>query len=240
MLWRRFKLALRSRLAALIERFQDPVKMLERNIRDMKDKVPLMNENIALIKANLTLLEKERERLQTQERTLAARIKAALKAGDEDLAADYAATLESVRASQRRTQGQLEVTREAHERASRVKQRYMAEIEQKSKEAVLAAQDAQRSEWQKQVAEAMDEHQPGGVQQTHDEMVAKIEQAAALSEARLEVALGNVGGEGSESFETETKRLRAEELLDDFRRELNNEPSRVTDDPSRDTSEPTQ
>ena len=33
--------------------------ILQQNIRDMNDQVPRMNESIAMVKANVTLLEKE-------------------------------------------------------------------------------------------------------------------------------------------------------------------------------------
>ena len=58
-MWRRFKRAIRSFFGFFISVAEDPELILEQNIRDMNDQVPRMNESIAMVKANATLLEKE-------------------------------------------------------------------------------------------------------------------------------------------------------------------------------------
>ena len=41
---------------------EDPRLILEQNMRELNDQVPKMNENIATVKANVMLLQKEHRR----------------------------------------------------------------------------------------------------------------------------------------------------------------------------------
>lgn len=198
---------------------EDPVLILEQNIRDMKDQVPEMNENIAMVKANVTLLEKELKKLKDEEVTLISNVKAAIQQGRDDIAAGYAATLEQVKTSKARASNQLEVAERAYEKAMNVRKAFMKEIDKKSKEAVLAIQEAKRAEWQKKVADTMEQFEVGGIDQTHDEMISKIDEEAAMSEARLDLALGKVDSDKIE-IEEEAEKLRANELVKQFKIEM--------------------
>ena len=60
--------------------------ILEQNIRDMNDQVPRMNESIAMVKANVTLLEKEEAKYKTEVYELTSKVKAAIQANRDDLA----------------------------------------------------------------------------------------------------------------------------------------------------------
>ena len=63
-MWRRFKRAIRSFFGFFVSVAENPELILEQNIRDMNDQVPRMNESIAMVKANVTLLEKELTKYQ--------------------------------------------------------------------------------------------------------------------------------------------------------------------------------
>ena len=76
---------------------EDPELILEQNIRDMNDQVPRMNESIAMVRANATLLEKEEAKYKTELASLTSKVKAAIQAGRDDLAASFALQLESLR-----------------------------------------------------------------------------------------------------------------------------------------------
>src|SRR5229473_539210 len=60
-MWQRFRRAMRSMFGWMISSVEDPEMILEQNIRDLNDQVPKMNESIAMVKANVTLLEKDRK-----------------------------------------------------------------------------------------------------------------------------------------------------------------------------------
>ena len=216
---KRFIRWIRSVFGGAISALEDPALILEQNIRDMRDQVPKMNENIAMIKANVTLLERELQKLADQEKTLIANIKAAIQANNDLVAADYASSLEQVRASKARAEGQIQVARKAFDKAQEVKKAFMKEIDKKSREAMMAIQEAKRAKWQKQVADTMEQFEVGGIDQTHDEMVNRIEEESAVSEARLDLALGKLDSEKMK-IEEQGEQIRAQELVKQFKIEM--------------------
>ena len=82
-----------------------------------------------------------------------------------------------------------------------------------------AIRDYRRSQWQKKVADAMEQFEVAGISQTHDEMVRKIEETTAVNEARMEMALGNVDQQKFK-IEEEAEKLRASELVKQFKAEM--------------------
>lgn len=218
-MWRRFTRMIRSFVGFFISAAEDPEIILEQNIRDMNDQVPRMNESIAMVKANVTLLEKEEGKYKVDINDLTAKVKAAIQAGRDDLAGSFAAQLEQMRSALARTQGQLTTARAAFEKAMNVKQAFLREKERKTQEALNAIRDYRRAQWQKKVADSMEQFEIAGISQTHDEMVRKIEEMTAVNEARMEMALGNVDQQKIK-IEEEAEKLRASELVKQFKVEM--------------------
>jgi len=167
----------------------------------------------------VTLLEKEEAKYKNDLNDLTAKVKAAIQAGRDDLAGSFAARLEQMRGAMARTQGQLATARAAFEKAMNVKQAFLREKERKTQEALGAIRDYRRAQWQKKVADAMEQFEVAGISQTHDEMVRKIEEMTAVNEARMEMALGNVDQEKFK-IEEEAEKLRANELVKQFKVEM--------------------
>jgi phage shock protein A len=209
----------RSFFGFFISIAEDPELILEQNIRDMNDQVPRMNESIAMVKANVTLLEKEEAKYRAEVNDLGAKVKASIQAGRDDLAGHFAVQLEQRRGALARTQGQLETARAGFEKAQNVKMAFLREKERKTNEAMNAIRDYRRSQWQKKVADAMEQFEVAGISQTHDEMVRKIEETTAVNEARMEMALGNVDQQRFK-IEEEAEKLRASELVKQFKAEM--------------------
>src|SRR5579871_2828549 len=211
--------AFRSFVGFFISVAENPELILEQNIRDMNDQVPRMNESIAMVKANVTLLEKEEAKYKNDVNDLTAKVKAAIQANRDDLAGSFATQLEQVRSAQARTQGQLTTARTAFEKALTVKQAFMREKERKTHEAMNAIAEYRRAQWQRKVADVMEQFDVAGISQTHDEMVRKIEEMTAVNEARMDMALGNVDQQ-KVKIEEEAQKLQANELVKQFKIEM--------------------
>src|SRR5437867_2222575 len=218
-MWRRLSRMVRSFVGFFISVAENPEVILEQNIRDMNDQVPRMNESIAMVKANVTLLEKEETKYKRDMNELAAKVKAAIQAGRDDLAGMFATQLEQLNSALSRTQGQLTTARAAFEKAETVKTAFMREKERKTYEALNAIRDYRRGQWQKKVADAMEQFEIAGISQTHDEMVRKIEEMTAVNEARMDMALGNVDQQKLK-IEEEAQNLRAGERVKQFKIEM--------------------
>jgi phage shock protein A len=218
-MWRRLSRAVRSFFGFFVSIAENPELILEQNIRDMNDQVPRMNESIAMVKANVTLLEKEEAKYKAEVNDLAMKVKASIQAGRDDLAGSFALQLEQLRGALARTQGQLSTARAAFEKALNVKQAFLREKDRKTQEAMGAIRDYRRAQWQKKVADALEQFDVAGISQTHDEMVRKIEEATAVNEARMDMALGNVDQQKFK-IEEEAEKLRANELVKQFKAEM--------------------
>jgi phage shock protein A len=209
----------RSFIGFFISVAENPELILEQNIRDMNDQVPRMNESIAMVKANVTLLEKEEAKYKQDMADITSKIKASIQANRDDLAAGFATRLEQVKGALARTQGQLTTARAAFEKALAVKQAFMREKERKTQQALDAIRDYRRAQWQKKVADSMEQFEVAGISSTHDEMVRKIEEMTAVNEARMDLAMGNVDQQALK-IEEEAESLRAAELVKQFKAEM--------------------
>jgi phage shock protein A len=218
-MFRRLSRMMRSFFGFFISVAENPELILEQNIRDMNDQVPRMNESIAMVKANVTLLAKEEAKYKDDVNNVTSKVKAAIQAGRDDLAGSFAVQLEQLRGALARTQGQLATANAAFEKAMAVKKAFLQEKERKTREALNAIADYRRSQWQKKVADVMEQFEVTGISATHDEMVRKIEESTALNEARMEMALGNVDQQ-KVKIEEEAEKLRADELVKQFKVEM--------------------
>lgn len=218
-LWKRFKRAVRALLGKAVETIEDPRLILEQNIRELNEQVPKMNEHIASVKATVTLLERELEKYQKEYNDLVARVRAALNQNREDLAEQYALRVEKLKESIARTQVELEAARRAYEKALEVKKLFMRERERKIQEARAALQQYERAQWQAKIADAFEQFEVGGIDQTHDEMVRRLQEKSAKYEARLELALDSVDTSRLKVDE-EMERIQARESLARLKAEL--------------------
>src|SRR5438128_1072849 len=218
-MWQRMKRVFRSMFGWMISAAEDPELILEQNIRDLNDQVPKMNESIAMVKANVTLLEKENQKYVNDTGELTAKIKAALQASREDIATTYATQLQNTKGALLRNQQQLSAARQAFDKAMQVKQAFMREKDRKTNEAMQALRDARRAKWQSKVADAMESFQVAGIDATHDEMLQKIQEQTAVNEARMDMAMSNVDTQGMK-IEEEAEKIRANELLKQFKQEM--------------------
>lgn len=198
---------------------ENPRLILEQNIRELNDQVPKMNENIATVKANVILLQKEERRCQSRVRDLTSKVKAAIQAGRDDLAQQHAIRLESARDQLATAQQQLKFASAAYDKARQVKKVFMRERRRKIAEAQEALRAHERAKWQANVADVLEQFEVTGIDQTHDEMLTRIETETARNEARMELALDSVDTQALK-LEEDAEEIRAAELVKQFKLEL--------------------
>ena len=218
-MWKRMKRVFRSMFGWMVSAAEDPELILEQNIRDLNDQVPKMNESIAMVKANVTLLDKENQKYRNDQLELTSKVKAAIQASRDDIATTYATQLQTLKGALMRNEQQLSAARQAYDKAMQVKSAFMREKDKKTGEAMQALRDARRSKWQSKVADAMESFQVAGIDATHDEMLHKIEEQTAVNEARMDMAMTNVDTQGMK-IEEEAEKIRATELLKQFKSEM--------------------
>ena len=130
-MWKRLVRAIRALFGKAVSAIEDPKLILEQNIRDLNDQVPKMNENIATVKASVMLLEKEERKYQIEYEDLVSKMKAAIKAGRDDIAANYAMRLETVKVNLAKVKDQRATAQKAYEKSLEVKKAFMKEKDRK-------------------------------------------------------------------------------------------------------------
>lgn len=218
-IWARFSRFVKSIFGGAISALEDPKLILEQNIRELNDQVPQMNENIATVKANVMLLRKEVKKYEQERADLTSKIKAGIQANRDDIAERYALRLESVREALERTNEQLKYGSAAYDKAIQVKKAFMREKERKIAEAKEALRAHERAKWQAKVADTLESFEITGLDQTHDEMISRINEQTAKNEARMEMALDSVDTE-SMMIEEDAQKIRASELVKQFKLEM--------------------
>jgi phage shock protein A len=219
LMFKRLIRAIKSMFGGFIGTMENPKLILEQNIRDLNDQIPQMNENIATVKANLMLLQKEVKKLQERILDLTAKIKSAIQADRDDIAEGYAMQLEKAKDNLASSQSQLKFAEQAYEKAMKVKKAFIREKDRKIQEAKEALRAHERAEWQGKVADAMEQFETGGMDQTHDEMLNRINEQTAKNEARMEIALDSVDTDTME-IEANAEKMRASELVKQFKSEM--------------------
>lgn len=218
-LWIRFKRAVRSIFGGAISSLENPKLILEQNIRELNDQVPKMNENIATVKASVILLQKEVKRIGSEVAMLRSKIQSAIQGGREDLARQHAVRFETAQINLAKSEEQLTHAKAAYDKALQVKKAFMRERQRKIDAAQEALRASERAKWQSNVADAMEKFEVGGIDQTHDEMIQRLDQETAKNEARIEVAMDSIDVQAIR-LDEEAEDMRATELVNQMKLEM--------------------
>ena len=162
--------------------------------------------------------------MKEQETDLVGKAKASLKAGRRDIAQSFVVELERLRPQLGEKERALVAATAALERAKSIKKEFMAEKDKKIQEAQRALSAKRQADWNDKVANTLDKFQVTGVDATHDEMIRRIEQQTATSEAKLQMALENKHV-GNAQIEEDAKKIQAEETLRQFELEMVSPPT---------------
>ncbi len=229
-MWKRFIRALKSLFGGLVSSIEDPKLILEQNIREMNDQVPKMNENIATVKANVMLLQKEVKRYENAISEYTAKIRSAINANRDDIAETYALQLEKAKENIATTKEQLNYAEQAYDKALQVKKAFMREKDRKIRDAREALRASERAEWQSRIADTLEQFEVTGIDATHDEMINRINEETVRNEARMEIALDSIDSK-SLQIEVDAEKIRASELVKQFKHEMNLESGETEEKP---------
>ena len=187
-MWTRFKRLLRSIFGGIISDAEDPELILQQLLRDMRDEVPKLQNNVAMIMANEKRLGADIEKNQNLVVQLDSKIKAAIRTGNDDIATTLIAQLQTA-------QRGLETTKQLHGQAkvnsTKAKEHldnYMLQFERKKAEAMQLIASNRQAQMQERVAQTMASFQVGDTSQTFDDMREKIANRVASAEAKAELA----------------------------------------------------
>jgi phage shock protein A len=218
-MWGRLKRLFRSIFGGILERAEDPELILQQTIRDMREKVPQMQNNVAQVMATEKLLQKEVATLEREIPEYDAKVKAAIKTGRDDIARTYITALQEKQTALDRSKAQLDTARAATEQAKRFLQNYILQVKKRTSEAQQLVNEARAAKMQEQLAQTMASFQVGDDAGTFGEMRERIQRRAAQAEARMDLATTGTESQIAD-IEREALDIQVEDSLQAYKRQM--------------------
>ncbi len=191
-LWTRMKRSVRALFGGIIEKTEDPELILQQTIRDMRDRVPELNNSVAQVMATEKLLAKNKERLETQVVDLDSKIRASVKMGRDDIATAYIGQLQQAQIDLQKTSQQLDHANLASKQALKARDNYVLQMQRRTAEAMQLINQSKQAKLQEQLAQTMESFQLGDDASTFNEMRDKIDRRAAAAEAKMQLGAASV------------------------------------------------
>jgi len=186
------KRSMRALFGGVIERTEDPELILQQTIRDMRARVPELNNSVAQVMATEKLLAKNKERLENQVVDLDSKIRASVKMGRDDIATAYIGQLQQAQVDLTKTGQQLDHATSASKQALKARDNYVLQMQRRTAEAMQLINQSKQAKLQEQLAQTMESFQIGDDASTFNEMRDKIDRRAAAAEAKMQLGAASV------------------------------------------------
>ncbi|HKR23195.1 MAG TPA: PspA/IM30 family protein [Pyrinomonadaceae bacterium] len=218
-LWTRMKRSVRALFGGIIEKTEDPELILQQTIRDMRDRVPELNNSVAQVMATEKLLGKSKERLESQVVDLDSKIRASVKMGRDDIATAYIDQLQQAQIDLQKTSQQLEHANLASKQALKARDNYVLQMQRRTAEAMQLINQSKQAKLQEQLAQTMESFQLGDDASTFNEMRDKIDRRAAAAEAKMQLGAASVDTQMQE-IEREALDMQLADKLLSYKRDM--------------------
>jgi phage shock protein A len=218
-LWTRIKRSTRALFGGIIESTENPELILQQTIRDMRDRVPELNNSVAQVMATEKLLSKSKERLESQVVDLDSKIRASVKLSRDDIATAYIGQLQQAQMDLQKTSQQLEHATLASKQALKARDNYVLQMQRRTAEAMQLINQSKQAKLQEQLAQTMESFQIGDDASTFDEMRDKIDRRAAAAEAKLQLGSASVDNQ-MQDIEREAMDMQLQDKLLAYKQEM--------------------
>ena len=230
--WSRFKRSLRALFGGLVEKTEDPERVLQQTIRDMRDRVPELNNSVAQVMATERLLAKNKDKLSEQVVDLDSKIKAAIKMGRDDIATAYIGQLQQAQLDLQRTDQQLQHATQASKQALKARDNYVMQMQRRSAEAMQLINQSKQAKLQEQLAQTMESFQLGDDASTFNEMREKIDRRAAAAEAKMQLGSASVDAQ-MQDIEREALDMQLQDKLLEYKQSMGLLPGAASSTPGQ-------
>ena len=218
-LWQRIKRLFRANTGAALDKLENPELVLQQTIRDMRDRVPELNNSVAQVMATERLLSKNKDNLETQVVDLDSKIKASVKMGRDDIATAYIGQLQQAKLDLERTSAQVEHAGMASKQALKARDNYVLNMKKRTSEAMQLISAAKQAKLQEQLAQTMETFDIGDDASTFNEMREKIDRRVAAAEAKLQLGSSSVDSQ-MQDIEREAMDIQLQDQLLSYKQEM--------------------
>jgi phage shock protein A len=223
----RISRSIRALFGGIIESTENPELILQQTIRDMRDRVPELNNSVAQVMATEKLLAKSKERLEAQVVDLDSKIRASVKLSRDDIATAYIGQLQQAQMDLQKTSQQLEHATLASKQALKARDNYVLQMQRRTAEAMQLINQSKQARLQEQLAQTMESFQIGDDASTFDEMRDKIDRRAAAAEAKLQLGSASVDNQ-MQDIEREALDMQLQDKLLAYKQDMGLLPAGTT------------
>ncbi len=218
-LWARLKRVFFASTGAALDKIENPELVLQQTIRDMRDRVPELNNSVAQVMATERLLLKQKENLSTQVIDLDSKIKASVKMGRDDIATAYIGQLQQAQVDLERTTAQANQAQLSSQQALKARDNYVLNMKKRTAEAMQLISAAKQAKLQEQLAQTMDTFNIGDDASTFSEMREKIDRRVAAAEAKLQLGSSSVDAQ-MQDIEREAMDIQMHDKLLEYKQQM--------------------
>jgi phage shock protein A len=218
-LWARFKRVFFASTGAALDKIENPELVLQQTIRDMRDRVPDLNNSVAQVMATERLLLKQKENLSTQVIDLDSKIKASVKMGRDDIATAYIGQLQQAQIDLERTTAQADQAQLSSQQALKARDNYVLNMKKRTAEAMQLISAAKQAKLQEQLAQTMETFNIGDDASTFNEMREKIDRRVAAAEAKLQLGSTSVDSQ-MQDIEREAMDIQMQDKLLEYKQQM--------------------
>jgi len=218
-LWQRIKRVFRAGTGAALDKIENPELVLQQTIRDMRDRVPELNNSVAQVMATERLLAKNKENLEKQVVDLDSKIRASVKMSRDDIATAYIGQLQQAQVDLERTGAQLEHAELASKQALKARDNYVLNMKKRSAEAMQLISASKQAKLQEQLAQTMETFNIGDDASTFQEMREKIDRRVAAAEAKLQLGASSVDTQ-MQDIEREAMDIQLQDKLLEYKQSM--------------------
>lgn len=218
-LWSRMKRSMRALFGGIVERTEDPELILQQTIRDMRDRIPELNNAVAQVMATEKQLARDKERLESQVVELDSKVRASVKMGRDDVATAFIGQLQQAQLDLQKTSQRLEHAAAASKQALKARNNYKLQMEKRTAEAMQLISQSKQAKLQEQLAQTMETFQLGDDASTFNEMRDKIDRRVAAAEAKMQLGAESVDSQMQE-IELEAANMQLQDKLLDYKRQM--------------------
>lgn len=209
----------RAGTGAALDKVENPEMVLQQTIRDMRDRVPDLNNSVAQVMATERLLAKNKERLSEQVVDLDSKIKASVKMGRDDIATAYIGQLQQAQIDLEKTSAQLEHASSASKQALKARDNYVLQMQKRTAEAMQLISASKQAKLQEQLAQTMETFNIGDDASTFNEMREKIDRRVAAAEAKLQLGSSSVDAQ-MQDIEREAMDIQLQDKLLEYKQNM--------------------
>lgn len=218
-LWKRISRIFRAGTGAALDRIEDPEMVLQQTIRDMRERVPELNNSVAQVMATERLLARSKDKIAEEVVDLDSKVRASIKMKRDDIATSYIGTLQQKQLELQKTTVQLDQAALASKQALKARDNYVLNMNKRSAEAMQLISASKQAKLQEQLAQTMETFNLGDDASTFNEMREKIDKRVAAAEAKLQLGTSSVDAQ-MHDIEREAMDMQAMDKLLEYKQNM--------------------